>query len=59
MQNAQERPAAQTSVVAACTVTDCKFNESHECHAGQIEVRMGADGAHCATYTPERTPLRP
>ena len=48
-----ERPAAQTSTVAACNVTDCRFNEHHECHAGQIEVRVGPDGAHCATYTPE------
>ena len=34
MQNAQEKPMPQTSVVGACTVTDCKFNENHECHAG-------------------------
>ncbi|HEX8210436.1 MAG TPA: DUF1540 domain-containing protein [Longimicrobium sp.] len=34
-------------------MTDCKFNEHHECHAGQIEVRVGPDGAHCGTYTPE------
>jgi hypothetical protein len=53
MQQPQERPQAHTSVVGACTVTDCRFNEAHECHAGQIEVRVGQDGAHCATYTPE------
>jgi hypothetical protein len=53
MQNPMERPQAQTSVVGACTVTDCKFNESHECHAGQIEVRVSGNGAECGTYTPE------
>lgn len=53
MQNPQERPQANLSVVGACSVTDCRFNEDHECHAGQIEVRVGPDGAHCATYTPE------
>ena len=45
MQNPLERPQAQTSVVGACTVTDCKFNEHHECHAGQIEVRVSGSGA--------------
>lgn len=53
MQNPQERPAAHTSAVASCDVTDCKFNEHHDCHAGQIEVKVGPDGAHCGTYTPE------
>lgn len=53
MQNPMERPAAHTSLVAACNVTDCRFNEHHECHAGQIEVSVGPDGAHCATYSPE------
>ena len=53
MQNPQERPQAQLSVVGACSVTDCRFNEDHECHAGSIEVRVGPDGAHCATYQPE------
>ncbi|HWK90127.1 MAG TPA: DUF1540 domain-containing protein [Longimicrobium sp.] len=53
MQNPQEQPAAQTSVVGACTVTDCKFNENHECHAGSIEVRVGPTGAECGTYTPQ------
>ncbi|NNC28687.1 DUF1540 domain-containing protein [Longimicrobium terrae] len=48
-----ERPQAQTSVVGACTVTDCKFNENHECHAGQIEVRVSSNGAECGTYSPE------
>jgi hypothetical protein len=53
MQNPLERPQAQTSVVGACTVTDCKFNEHHECHAGQIEVRVSSSGAECGTYSPE------
>jgi hypothetical protein len=49
----KEQPRAQSSVVSSCTVTDCKFNEEHECHAGQIEVKVGPDGAHCGTYAPE------
>ena len=54
MQNPMEKPMPQTSVVGACTVTDCKFNENHECHAGSIEVRVSGNGAECGTYTPER-----
>ena len=53
MQNPQEQPRPQASVVSSCTVTDCRFNEEHECHAGQIEVKVGPDGAHCGTYSPE------
>jgi hypothetical protein len=53
MQNTQQKPLPQTSVVGACTVTDCKFNESHECHAGTIEVRVSGSGAECGTYSPE------
>lgn len=59
MENPQEKAAARTSVVGACTVTDCKFNENHECHAGQIDVRVGSGGAICATYSPGEAPLRP
>ena len=58
MQNPQERAQANLSVVGSCSVTDCRFNEEHECHAGQIEVRVGPDGAHCGTYQPEAS-LRP
>ena len=53
MQNPQQQPGSETSVVSSCTVTDCRFNEEHECHAGQIEVKVGPDGAHCGTYSPE------
>ena len=53
MQNPQQQPGSETSVVSSCTVTDCRFNEEHECHAGQIEVKVGTDGAHCGTYSPE------
>ena len=53
MQNTQQQPGSETSVVSSCTVTDCRFNEEHECHAGQIEVKVGPDGAHCGTYSPE------
>ena len=54
MANPQERRAEAASVVGACSVTDCKFNENHECHAGSIEVRVSSNGAECGTYTPER-----
>lgn len=53
MANPQEQHSAETSVVAACTVTDCVHNEDKECHAGSIEVRVGAQGAVCGTYKPE------
>ena len=58
LENPQERAQANLSVVGSCSVTDCRFNEEHECHAGQIEVRVGPDGAHCGTYQPEAS-LRP
>ena len=59
MANPQEKRAAQPSAVAACTVTDCKFNENQDCHAGEIRVEVGAQGAVCATYTPEKNRARP
>ena len=60
MQNPQERSRPQASVIAKCDVTDCKHNDHNACHAGQIEVTVGPDGAHCATYSPEgSTRLRP
>jgi hypothetical protein len=59
MANPQERRSAQPSAVAACTVTDCTYNENHECHAGEIRVEVGGQGAVCATYTPERNKPRP
>ncbi len=59
MQNPMEKAMPQASVVGACTVTDCKFNENHECHAGEIRVEIGAQGAVCGTYTPEKGRARP
>lgn len=53
MAQPQEKSIPQTSVVGACTVTDCRHNEGNECHAGRIEVKVGPDGAHCGTYSPE------
>ena len=29
MQNTQQQPGSETSVVSSCTVTDCRFNEEH------------------------------
>lgn len=59
MANPQEKRAAQPSAVASCSATDCSYNEHHECHAGEIRVEIGARGAVCATYTPERNRPRP
>jgi hypothetical protein len=59
MANPQEKRAAQASTVGSCSVTDCKFNEDRECHAGEIRVEVGAQGAVCGTYTPERNRARP
>ena len=59
MASPQENRAAQPSAVAACSVTDCKYNQDHDCHAGEIRVEVGAQGAVCATYTPERNRPRP
>ncbi|PYE54941.1 DUF1540 domain-containing protein [Deinococcus yavapaiensis] len=42
----------QLSVVGQCDVTRCRYNEDHQCHAGQIQVSMSSEGAACMTYTP-------
>ncbi len=59
MANPQEKPRAETSRVAECTVTDCKYNEHEDCHAGEIRVQIGAQGAVCGTYEPEGGAARP
>lgn len=59
MAEPSERPRPAESVVASCTVTDCKYNENKECHAGEIDVRMDQQGAICATYDPETPKARP
>jgi hypothetical protein len=59
MANPQERSQTAASTVRSCTATDCRHNESQECHAGQIEVKMGGQGAVCGTYSPEEPKARP
>ncbi len=59
MANPQEKRATAASVVASCSATDCTYNENRECHAGEIRVEIGARGATCATYTPEKAKARP
>ncbi len=59
MANPQEQRATAASVVASCSATDCVHNENRECHAGEIRVEIGARGAVCATYSPEKTKARP
>jgi hypothetical protein len=59
MVNPQEKRASARSAVAACSATDCMHNEDRECHAGEIRVEMGAQGAICATYDPQKPKTRP
>lgn len=59
MADPQERRATAHSTVASCSATDCTFNENHECHAGEIRVEMGGQGAICGTYTPSKPKMRP
>lgn len=40
------------SVVGACDVTNCTYNQAHQCTAGSIQVAFVDGMAHCATYTP-------
>jgi hypothetical protein len=46
-------------MVASCSATDCSYNENRECHAGEIRVEMGAQGAICGTYDPRKPKARP
>jgi hypothetical protein len=59
MANPQEKHAAAPSSVASCSATDCTHNENRECHAGEIRVEMGPQGAICGTYDPRRAKARP
>jgi hypothetical protein len=59
MANPQRQPSAGASRVASCSATDCVHNENRECHAGEIQVRMDANGAVCGTYQPEKPKARP
>lgn len=40
------------SVVSACDVTNCNYNQARQCTAGSIQVAFVDGTAHCATYTP-------
>jgi len=59
MANPQEKRAQAASSVASCSATDCKHNEDQECHAGEIRIEMGPQGATCATYSPTKPKARP
>jgi hypothetical protein len=59
MANPLEKRSTAPSSVASCSATDCTFNENRECHAGEIRVEMGQNGAICGTYDPRRTKVRP
>lgn len=47
-----ERSQSQQSVVEACGVTMCTFNEERRCTAGAITVDVVEGMAHCVTFTP-------
>ncbi len=59
MANPMEKRAAAPASVASCSATDCVHNESNECHAGEIRVEMGGQGAICGTYQPTTPKTRP
>ena len=59
MANPQQRTSAAASTVASCAATDCTHNENRECHAGEIRVEIGGQGAVCATYDPGKSKARP
>ena len=59
MAEPQERRATAQSTVSSCSATDCSFNENRECHAGEIRVEMGPQGAICGTYNPRKPKTRP
>ncbi len=42
------------SVVSECDVTDCLYNQDHQCVAGAIKVAFVDGMAHCATYSPRQ-----
>jgi hypothetical protein len=59
MAEPREQRATAQSVVSSCGATDCSHNENRECHAGEIRVEMGAQGAICGTYNPRKPKMRP
>lgn len=59
MANPQERSSHAPSAVGSCSATDCTHNENSECHAGEIRVEIGGQGAICATYEPRKAKPRP
>jgi hypothetical protein len=59
MADAQPHARPQSSVVGSCSATDCRHNEDRECHAGEIVVQIGSNGAACGTYDPESPRARP
>lgn len=42
------------SIVSSCDVTDCVYNQDHQCTAGAITVALVDGMAHCATYSPRQ-----
>jgi hypothetical protein len=41
------------SLVSDCAATQCKFNESHHCTAGQIKLVFFEGKPECGTYSDE------
>lgn len=48
-----ERSQETQSIVEACGVTMCMYNQSQRCHAGAITVNVVDGMAHCVTFTPK------
>lgn len=59
MAEPQRKSSTRASTVASCAATDCSHNESRECKAGSIELRMSDGQAVCGTYDPEKPKARP
>lgn len=59
MAEPSKKPGAAQSTVRSCGATDCRHNESRQCHAGEITVQMKDGSASCATYEPGGPAARP
>ncbi len=47
-----EKKDVQTTVIAACAATTCRYNESQQCTAGTIQLVIKGDMPACGTFAP-------
>lgn len=59
MAEPQEKDVRGAATVSECSATDCRYNEDHECQAGEIVIRMQGGEATCGTYTASTPKARP